>query len=370
MDYSAEIEQLTRLQAELGQDDPLELFTLKSIQSYLKAAQMVMAMGTPAFQDGSLRVYGGPGDLMPGCDLTNVQLAQRLVDMAACFDHPYLDEPELCVPARHVAEVLESRSRPILRDDTPEVQIVTGLSAKATATMTTVRLRDATCFNRYDADQLYVHEVMTHSLTALNGQRQPVLSLMGQGAPRTTWTQEGLATFAEVITGSIDLNRLVRLALRILAIERALQGANFLETFDFFRRHGQSEKESFWSSARIFRGGFPEGGIVFTKDSVYLDGLIKVYHLFRWAMMHERIGLLHLLFCGRVALNDLYLLEEALEQKQILLPKYVPEWYERIQGLAGILGFSLLSGLVDIDQLDDYYEQRLRKKGPRGGRRR
>src|SRR5690606_5694975 len=124
--------------------------------------------------------------------------------------------------------------------------------------------------------------------------------------------QEGLATFAEVITGAIDLSRLKRLALRIIAIDRALSGANFVETFEYFLNNGQSEKESYWSAARIFRGGQPDGNIRFTKDGVYLDGLIKVHSLFQWAIMHDRMGLLHLLFCGRVSIEDLFLLEGAL----------------------------------------------------------
>ena len=37
----------------------------------------------------------------------------------------------------------------------------------------------------------------------------------GLGAPRTTRTQEGLATFAEIITGAIDISRLRRIALRV-----------------------------------------------------------------------------------------------------------------------------------------------------------
>ena len=45
---------------------------------------------------------------------------------------------------------------------------------------------------------------------------------MAKGTLRTLTTQEGLATFAEVITGSMDIHRLKRLALRTVAIEMAL----------------------------------------------------------------------------------------------------------------------------------------------------
>ena len=46
---------------------------------------------------------------------------------------------------------------------------------------------------------------------------------MSLGSPRTTKTQEGLATFAELITSSIDLARLRRIALRIPAVHMGLE---------------------------------------------------------------------------------------------------------------------------------------------------
>jgi len=364
IDYQAEIDALQGLLKQVGQADPLEIFTRKTIMSYLQAAQMMQAVGTPRLQELSIAIYGQPGDPMPGCQQSNLELAQKLVNLSEQFDHPYLEEPELCVPAWRIRQNLETQTHKRLGADAPEFLVVDNLAAKATATSSTVRLRNATCFNRYDEQQLYVHEVMTHVLTAINGQKQPILSLMGQGAPRTTWTQEGLATFSEVITGAIDLNRLARLALRILAIDRALRGASFVETFEFFLHHGQSPKESFWSSARIFRGGYPDHQIIFTKDSVYLDGLLKVHSFFSWALMHRRIGLVHLLFCGRVALDDAFLLEAPLAAGLIAEPTYFPEWYEKIEGLAGILGFSLLTGLVDPVGLNDYYAQAMRR-GPK-----
>ncbi|MCB0406038.1 MAG: DUF1704 domain-containing protein, partial [Bdellovibrionales bacterium] len=260
-----------------------------------------------------------------------------------------------CISAEQIKTFLDGHTVPRMGQHAPEVQIVADLAAKATAGGRLIKLRSGTSFTRYDFDQLYVHEVMTHALTGLNGSFQPILKTMGRGAPRTTLTQEGLATFAEVITGAIDLGRLKRLALRIIAIDRALAGANFVETFEYFLSNGQSEKESFWSAARIFRGGQPDGKTIFTKDGVYLDGLIKVHSLFQWAMMHDRMGVLHLLFCGRVTIDDLFLLEGSLTDGLVAEPHFYPEWYEKIEGLAGSLTFSLLTNVINADELDSYF---------------
>lgn len=132
---------------------------------------------------------------------------------------------------------------------------------------------------------------------------QPYLTLLSCGAARTIATQEGLATFSEVITGVIDLKRITRVALRILAIDMALQGANFVDIFTLLLESGQSPKESYWSSARIFRGGFPDSNIVFTKDAVYLNGLFKKPSFFRWALLYEKLNLIHLLFCGKLTIE-------------------------------------------------------------------
>src|SRR5690606_24059451 len=136
--------------------------------------------------------------------------------------------------------------------------------------------------------QLIEHEGFVHTATALNGRAQPVLGCMGLSAPRTTLTQEGIATLAELTTRSIDIARLRRLALRTVAIHHALEGADFLEVFRFFLENGQSEDESAHSAMRVFRGGDVRGRVVFTKDVVYLGGLFAVHTFLRKAIAESR----------------------------------------------------------------------------------
>ncbi|MCB0416291.1 MAG: DUF1704 domain-containing protein [Bdellovibrionaceae bacterium] len=355
IDYTDTIAALQSLKDSFSASHPMEIYTKKTLESYIRAAEMVQAVNTPKLQKLSEEIFGKPGSLMPGCQQTSVEAAEKLVALAVRFQHPFVTEPDLCVSAEQIKVFLDGHTVPRMGAHAPEVQIVTELAAKATAGGRLIKLRAGTCFTRYDFDQLYVHEVMTHALTGINGSFQPILKTMGRGAPRTTLTQEGLATFAEVITGAIDLGRLKRLALRIIAIDRALNGANFVETFEYFLLNGQSEKESFWSAARIFRGGQPDGKSVFTKDGVYLDGLIKVHSLFQWALMHNRMGVLHLLFCGRVSLEDLFLLEGSLTDGLVAEPHFFPDWYEKIEGLAGSLTFSLLTNVINADDLDGYF---------------
>lgn len=353
--YHNQIQQLTSLRKKVGGTNALEIFTAQTIDSLIAAAIMVDSSGTPAYQEISESIYGRPDEKIAGLNRTNIQIAQDTINMVDGFSHPHMQEPELCVAPKHVKQYLEENIARVFRKSGPSVQIVDGLAAKATATARMVKLRNETCFSLYDYDQLLHHEVFIHSLTALNGMMQPVLSLMGKGTPRTVSTQEGLATFAEVITGSIDLNRLRRLALRIIGIDKALAGADFMEIYRFFLANDQSERESFFSTARIFRGGDHTKGVVFTKDCVYLEGLVRVHTLFRWAIRNAKLGILHTLFTGRIAIEDIFLLEEAYNVGQIKPPMYVPPWYERIEGLAGILSFSLLTNAIEVHDFQEFF---------------
>jgi uncharacterized protein (TIGR02421 family) len=197
---------------------------------------------------------------------------------------------------------------------------------------------------------------MTHSLTAINGAAQVDLPLFGRGAPRTTKTQEGLATFSEIITGSMDIFRLRRLALRVVAIDMALKGANFYDLFNFFYSYGQNEKESFLSASRVLRGGTPEGGIVFTKDNVYLEGLFTIHSFFLWALQTSNLSYIHILFSGRVDLEDVFLLKDEFSNGKLKEPKFLPQWYKQINLLVGKISFSFLLESLDLKESDKYFE--------------
>ena len=105
--------------------------------------------------------------------------------------------------------------------------------------------------------------------------------------------------FSELITGAIDIDRMERIALRVIGIDMALGGADFIEVFRYFLEAGQPEKESFNSAMRVFRGAPVSGGSAFTKDVVYVHGLMEVHTFFRWALSKQRMELCQYFFAGR-----------------------------------------------------------------------
>ena len=144
----------------------------------------------------------------------------------------------------------------------------------------------------------------------------------------------------------------IRSPLRILGIDMALRGADFIEVFRFFLDAGQSEDDSFSSAQRVFRGVSPTGGAAFTKDAVYLHGLLSVHTFFRWALKNQRMNLCRNLFAGKLALHDVIALEPYFDNGYIAQPRYLPPWLQHARGLAGMLAFSLFANRIRLDRVE------------------
>ncbi len=261
--------ELLQIERAAAGDLPEHRLVAATARSYADGVRMVMSAGTADFTEYSRLLYGAPGDRVHGADVTHAELARRVLDMTdPTLASSALADDHVCLTAEYVRDAMTQRIDAAFGPGQIEVKVEPDLGAKAAASVRRVRLRAGTCFSEADIDQLLEHEVFVHAATARNGAEQPLLTSLSLGAPRTTATQEGLATFAELITGAMDVSRLRRIALRILAVQHALDGADFVEVFRFFMGAGQSDEESAYSAARIFRGAHGAGsGNAFTKDT-------------------------------------------------------------------------------------------------------
>ncbi|MDH3284739.1 MAG: flavohemoglobin expression-modulating QEGLA motif protein, partial [Acidobacteriota bacterium] len=340
---------------------PLGAYVRRTAESYLTAARMLSSAGTPEFTHSSVALYGAPGDpIAPGA-MSNVEAADHFIRYSESFrGTAAMPEQEFCIVPEAVRDHLQRVADEAFPGETVEVVLDPGLSSKAAAGARRVRVRAGTCFADVDFAQLAEHEVLVHTLTMLNGRLQPRLGSLGLGAPRTTCTQEGLATTAELITGAVDLGRLRRIALRIRAVAMGLEGADFLDVFSFFLEAGQSPRESFSSTMRVFRGGDPAGkGVVFTKDAVYLQGMLSVHTFLRKALQAERIELIHRLFAGRMTLGDVLALEPWFESGLIEGPRFEPAWVKNRHTLAAYLVYSLFVNRIQLDMFElDFFRDR------------
>lgn len=348
-----ELEALEGIAAACDVGHPVGEYVRRTAESFATAVKMLRQAGTPDFTRHSEDLYGRPSDRVIGSDMTLLHAAESFIVQTTAFGRSGLIPPDdVCLLASTVAEEIQQQVTAFFHRHEVRVVIDPSLASKAAAGAATIRVRGSTCFSPQDVPQLLVHEAFVHTLTKLNGQEQPHLRSLGLGAPRTTRTQEGLALFAELIAVAIDLQRLRRIALRVKAVALALDGADFIEVFRFFVEAGQSEHESFQSTARVFRGGDVRGKVAFTKDVVYVGGLVEVHTFMRKAIQHGRLELIPWLFTGRLALHDAVTLAPLMDAGIVAPPLYQPQWAQSLPSLTAFLLYSVFVSAVDLDDVD------------------
>ena len=324
------------------------------------SAKMLGARGTPEFFRYSTELYGVPGDALSDEENTTLDLA---LEVDKKFDEfKGLDlgaDPTNRVSAEEVCRQMEVEVDAMFGEDAPRVYVVDNLSANALAGPSRIRIRRGATFTDLDIRQLIHHEAHIHVATFLNGHSQDQMRILGASHPGITKTQEGLAVFAEFITGSMDLNRFRRLADRVIAIQMAIDGADFLEVFQFFLEQTDDPEQSFENARRVFRGGVLTGGAPFTKDIVYLDGLIRVHNFLRTMVSAGRADCLRLLFCGKLDLEDLPIIGHFSELGICYPPKYLPSWAKDIRFLLCYLTYSSFLNKIDLSQVKNHYVKML-----------
>lgn len=320
-------------------------------------ARMLAAVGTPAFYRSSREIFGAPTDRLTDDGATPLDLARRIDDALGAVP---AGAPGLPDQGRHSAEEVADGIRAQVSahfgDAAPEVVLVDELSANALAGPSAIRVRRGAVFSDRDVDQLVHHEAFVHVATSLNGRAQE-LPILAAGHPGTTRTQEGLAVFSEFISTAMDPSRLGRLALRVLAIHQAVEGADFLDVFGFFGDRGQNEEQAFESARRVFRGGVLAGRAPFTKDMVYLDGLLRVHDFLRVAVVSGRVDCIRLLFAGKLDLEDVLALSVLAERGLVRQPRFVPPWLADMRYLLAHLAYTSFLQRVDVTTVERHFSE-------------
>ncbi|MCC6561553.1 MAG: DUF1704 domain-containing protein, partial [Xanthomonadales bacterium] len=223
-DYSEVREELDAIQHEalFTDNHPIGGYVRRTAESWEIATRLLESIGTRDVSVHSAALFGKPGDFLPGSDYHNIDAAHHFIALADELSRELAtQESDYVISAGAMREELQARLDAFFVHHHVRVEVDPKLTAKAAAGTTRIRLRADTGFSEYDRHQLLEHEAFVHSLTALNGRAQPHLASMARNSPRITATQEGLATFAELSTGALDIQRMKRLSRRILAIDLA-----------------------------------------------------------------------------------------------------------------------------------------------------
>ena len=204
-----------------------------------------------------------------------------------------------------------------------------------------MKVRTGAKFSPRDIDILEVHEGWVHVATSLNGQAQPVAKWLAKGPPRTVAVQEGLAALLEIFTFRTYPRRARRLNDRVLAVDKAEDGASFLDVFEWFRTEGYDEEECFHNTRRIFRGGVHRGGRAVHEGRLLLQGhrpqlrLHPQRHPAQPRRPRSRSS-----SSGKVAHEDVPVLARRVTDGVVRPPRYLPPMFRDLNGLAIWMAYS------------------------------
>lgn len=343
-------------------ESPIDRWLLKTAAQIESSARLLAACGTPEFLQHSRALFGVPTDALRDESSTSLDLANRLSSVFERLSHVDLGAPPAaCYLADYVASRMSTAAQDMFGALAPKVEVVDVLSANALAGPKRIRIRRGACFTDKDIAQLIHHEAYVHVATSLNGIAQTDLRILGASHPGSTKTQEGLAVFAEFITGSMDIDRFRRLADRVIATQMAIDGADFVEVFRFFLERADNPEQAFENARRVFRGGCPEGGAPFTKDIVYLDGLLRVHNFLRAVVTAGRSDCLLLLFCGKLDIEDIPVLCELSALGLCRAPQFLPPWASDRRFLLSYLAYSSYLNSINLGSIRDHYASLLEK---------
>ena len=326
-----------------------------------RTTHLIDSRGTPEFYHHSAELYGRPTRLMLDKKTRVIDLARRMDGTLDGLDFSKLvvEGYETHLTAEEFAAELTVQLKPHFGDQAPDVELSDTLSAKAVAGRKRIRVRASAGFTERDIEQLLQHEALIHTATSLNGRAQPHFKVLGRAHAGTTEVQEGLAVFAEIISGAMDPQRFRRLSDRVIAIQMSIDGADFKEVFEFYNERLDDPDQSFENARRVFRGGVLTGGAPFTKDMVYLNGLLRVHNFMRTVVKLGRADLIRILFVGKLDIEDVPALAQMAASGRLRAPEFMPPWAKDLRFLVSYMAYSGFLNQVKMPGFQTYYEAEL-----------
>lgn len=338
----------------LGQSDPAGNIMIRMCHEYLRVLDMLEARGTPEFSVIAQELYGRSTDTFHAGGPTVADMGDVLDRTLRQIDHRmFLEKSPKNIPTRDAVTRLQTWLDKAFTDPDARVRVIEsdGIVADAAAGSDYIKLRANSRFSERDLRGLEAHEGWVHVGTTLNGKLQPVCAFLSKGTPSDTITQEGLAVFVEIVTFNSHPARLRRIADRIRAIQYAEEGATFLDIFHMFASEGRTAQEAYTATARVFRGSLPELG-PFTKDLSYSKGFILVYNFIRLAVRMGKIDRIPLLFCGKLAIEDMGTLARLSERGIVVQPKFLPPPLADLNAITAWMVYSNFLNQIDLGLLE------------------
>lgn len=332
---------------QLGEYSPVTRLIKRQCDEYMRTLRMLDARGTSIFVDLSKELYGSPDDVFYVGGPRLSEMGSVLFDLLTTLDVQLVSD--LDIPKytpKEAKKILQTRLDKFFTHDQIKVLLNNRMIADAAAGFDKIKLSNHAKFTDRELKYLEIHEGWVHLGTTINGKTQPYCYFLSKGTPSCTVVQEGLAVLTEVVAFASYPARMRKITNRVIAIEKVMQGADFMDIFRYFIDCGLTEEDAYKQCVRVFRGSVPNGG-PFTKDLAYAKGFVLLYNFLCYAISERRIDVVPILFSGKLSLNDVPLLLELKSEGLLAEPRYMPDQFKDLAALSVWLGFSLY-----LDQFD------------------
>ena len=241
-----------------------EIFLQRALD-YGAILRMLETFGTSHFYKESVGLYGS--SLAENSDEAFLKFMSEL--------------PKNFTPDKSETSLEEGEARAYLRDRLLEtfperefeVKASNSLLSDSSAGRRALKLNPNKKHSTAQLEIFLVHEGWVHLGTSINGSYQKDNPWLSSWAPRTTYLQEGQAILTEIITANMTFERWLKIRLRHEAVKLAEKGSSIIEVYHFLLDHKFEKIDALKLSLRVFRGVPLDGGMAFTKELLYLQGL-------------------------------------------------------------------------------------------------
>jgi hypothetical protein len=197
--------------------------------------------------------------------------------------------------------------------------------ARTSINSTTIKLRLPVQFREEDLLGMLYHEIGTHGIRRINYEQQPWFKKKSKyGFSSYLKTEEGLAILHSLLP--LSNQSAYSSALRYLAVAKA-QEDTFVNTYQFLNQYIKDPDRCWTATFRQKRGlsdtGLPGG---YTKDLVYFEGMVDVWHFLK---DHE--FMIDDLLLGKLAMEDMEKAKEMNPEFKPLLPSFYVTNKEKYQ---------------------------------------
>lgn len=345
--FSQLVEEINR---QLGPSDALGGILRNTAEQYRQVLAMLGCRGTLDFGNYSRQLYGSPANTIAGDNKTLLELGQDLCQVFSLPTADHLLPPGgRTLDAEHAVHYLTNRMDEYFGPGKVRVELSDDIVSDAAAGGDCIKVNSRALFTAQDLNVLEVHEGWVHIGTTLNGRSQPWATWLSVGSPRITAIQEGMAVLMETLTFSSFPRRAQKVSDRVVAVDMAEQGADFIEVYRYFRERGDSELDSYRVAQRVFRGAPLTGGAAFTKDISYVKGFVENVSFIRSAIVCGTPEIIPMLYLGKLTLEDIPVLYQHYQEGHIAGPTYLPPMFKNLAGLYVWFGFS--SSIAGLDNV-------------------